>query len=185
MDDEAITDWAVAAQAGDRNAAAAFVRATSEQLRRVLTYLGDRHETDDLVQETYLRAFAALPRYAGQAPARLWLLSIARRVAADHVRRAQRRPRTTRLDNHIGAERPGNPSAADRVELSQAIAALDPDRREAFVLTQVLGLTYAEAAEVCGCAVGTIRSRVFRARADLLATLGLGENSGPADQTGR
>jgi hypothetical protein len=50
-------------------------------------------------------------------------------------------------------------------------AALDPDRREAFVLIQVFDLTYAETAQVCGCPVGTIRSRVARAREDLVASL--------------
>ena len=52
---------------------------------------------------------------------------------------------------------------------------IDPDRRVAFVLTQVVGLSYAEAAEVCDCPVGTIRSRVARARADLVARLGEAE----------
>ena len=54
------------------------------------------------------------------------------------------------------------------VELDEAIWRLSADRREAFVLTQVTGLSYAEAAEVCGVPIGTIRSRVARARADLL-----------------
>jgi RNA polymerase sigma-70 factor (ECF subfamily) len=57
------------------------------------------------------------------------------------------------------------------VELAQLVAGLDADRRDAFVLTQVVGLSYAEAAEVCGCPVGTIRSRVSRARQDLLAAI--------------
>ena len=64
---------------------------------------------------------------------------------------------------------PPRPPAADRVAEGAAVAdllaRLDPDRREAFVLTQLLGLPYAEAAEVAGCPVGTIRSRVARARA--------------------
>jgi RNA polymerase sigma-70 factor (ECF subfamily) len=51
---------------------------------------------------------------------------------------------------------------------------LDRDRREAFVLTQLLGMSYAEAADVCGCPVGTIRSRVARARGDLVAAFGGG-----------
>jgi RNA polymerase sigma-70 factor (ECF subfamily) len=59
------------------------------------------------------------------------------------------------------------PDPADAVLLIQLLAGLDPLRRAAFVLTQLLGLSYAEAAEVCGCPVGTIRSRVARARAEL------------------
>ncbi|MGW5671249.1 sigma factor-like helix-turn-helix DNA-binding protein, partial [Micromonospora sp. NPDC003776] len=57
----------------------------------------------------------------------------------------------------------------DTVTLRRLVAALAPERREAFVATQIVGLSYAEAAEVCGCPVGTIRSRVARAREDLIA----------------
>lgn len=173
MDDDEITQLAWAARAGDRDAATSFIHATSAQLRGVLRHLAGSEQAEDLAQETYLRAFAALPRYAGDAPARLWLLSIARRVAADQVRSTQRRPRASRVTPDDGmAALSASPGPAGRVELQRAVAALDADRREAFVLTRVLGLSYAEAAEVCECAVGTIRSRVFRARADLLQALG-------------
>ena len=57
------------------------------------------------------------------------------------------------------------------IELTQLIGSLDPDRRDAFVLTQILGLSYDEAAEICGCPVGTIRSRVARARTDAVNLL--------------
>lgn len=172
MDDEAITASALAARGGDRDAAAAFVHATSAALHRLLAYLGDPGRGEDLVQETYLRAFAALPRYAGRAPARLWLFAIARRVAADQVRVARRSPRLIDTDwQHTLNRRHTTDADTGVVELRQAIGALDPDRREAFVLTRVLGLSYAEAAETCGCPVGTIRSRVYRARGALLTAL--------------
>lgn len=178
MDDVEITRWALAAQQGDRDAAAVFIRATTTQLRRTLRYLGDPEHVDDLVQETYLRAFAALPGYARRAPARLWLLSIARRVAADHVRRARSRPRTSRDTDWQQAldARDAVPGPAGLVAVRLAIAALEPERREAFVLTRVVGLSYEEAAQACGCPVGTIRSRVFRARTDLMAALGQGDD---------
>jgi RNA polymerase sigma-70 factor (ECF subfamily) len=60
---------------------------------------------------------------------------------------------------------------AESVAVRHAVDALDPDRREAFVLTQVIGLSYEEAAAVCRCPIGTIRSRVARARADLVDAL--------------
>jgi RNA polymerase sigma-70 factor (ECF subfamily) len=66
-----------------------------------------------------------------------------------------------------GADRVGEGAA-----VADLLARLSSDRREAFVLTQLLGLPYAEAAEVAGCPVGTIRSRVARARADLVEALG-------------
>ena len=61
---------------------------------------------------------------------------------------------------------------ADAVTLDALLATLTRERREAFVLTQLVGLSYAEVADVCGCPVGTVRSRVARARADLVATYG-------------
>jgi RNA polymerase sigma-70 factor (ECF subfamily) len=98
----------------------------------------------------------------------MWLLAIARRVAADHVRTAQRSPRTTSAETWMDTEVAGPEGL---VALRAAIDALDPERREAFVLTRVVGLSYVEAAEVCDCPVGTIRSRVFRARAELVDAL--------------
>jgi RNA polymerase sigma-70 factor (ECF subfamily) len=69
------------------------------------------------------------------------------------------------------------PDFAPGISVEALLAGLDPERRQAFVLTQVIGLSYAEAADVCDCPVGTIRSRVARARADLVARLG--EAAGP------
>ena len=62
------------------------------------------------------------------------------------------------------------PSSSD-VEANELLRALDPDRRAAFVLTQLFRLSYAEAAQVCDCPAGTIRSRVARARSDLIALI--------------
>lgn len=179
MDDAEITRHALSAQSGDRAAAAEFVRATQPQLHRLLSYLAGATQAEDLAQETYLRAFAALPRFRAESPARMWLLAIARRTVADSFRTEARRPRTTRLDEWSGiGDRLGRAPAPDTsVAIRHAIDRLDPDRREAFVLTQILGLTYEEAAEVCGCPRGTIRSRVFRARSDLMRALDPPESS--------
>jgi RNA polymerase sigma-70 factor, ECF subfamily len=172
-----VTRAALAARHGDQVAAARFVRATQPDVCRLCAQLGEPGEADDLVQETYLRAFRALPTFAGRSTARTWLLAIARRACADAVRERRRRPRTDPL-----AEVPDVPTAGpdvgDGVALRRAVAGLDPARREAFVLTQLVGLTYAEAGEVCGCPVGTIRSRVARARDDLIG--GLREQRGSA-----
>lgn len=71
---------------------------------------------------------------------------------------------------------------AEGAAVADLLDRLDPDRREAFVLTQLLGLSYAEAAEVAGCPVGTIRSRVARARADLVdSPAGVKEDDGRGD----
>jgi RNA polymerase sigma-70 factor (ECF subfamily) len=103
------------------------------------------------------------------------VLAIARRVAADHVRTQQRRPRLSTIqDWEDTAERNQNqvvPLLDESVALRQLLVNLEPQRREAFVATQILGLSYQEAAEVCHCPVGTIRSRVSRAREDLIVAL--------------
>jgi RNA polymerase sigma-70 factor (ECF subfamily) len=170
-----LTRMALAAGSGDRVALTAFVRRTQPEVWRVCARLGDRAEADDLTQEVYLRALPSLPSFRGDASARTWLLQIARNVCADHVRRSsRRRMRLGRLLPHpddpvLVAPRTGE------VELDDLIRGLDTDRRDAFVLTQVAGLSYAEAAEVCGVPVGTIRSRVSRARAVLLEQLSADE----------
>jgi RNA polymerase sigma-70 factor, ECF subfamily len=171
--DDEITRWALAAKAGDRAAAESFVRATQRDVQRMLAHLSGPDEADDLTQETFLRAMRSLPGFAGRSSARTWLLSIARRVAVDQVRAAVCRPRTTALEA-VHLERAGNGHGGrfeDGVLLRHLVDGLPLERREAFVATQMLGLSYAEAAQVCDCPVGTIRSRVARAREDLTAAL--------------
>lgn len=164
------------AAAGDPLAAAALVRATQSDVWRLCAALGDREAADDLTQETYLRAFGSLHRFEHRSSVRTWLLAIARRVCADAVR-SRRRRRLTLVRDTADLEAlsagPGAPTdaVAEGATVADLLSRLDPDRREAFVLTQLLGLPYAEAAEVADCPVGTIRSRVARARADLLESL--------------
>jgi RNA polymerase sigma-70 factor (ECF subfamily) len=167
-----LTRMALAAASGDRAAVAAFVRRTQPEVWRFCARLGDRGVADDLTQEVYLRALPALARFRADASARTWLLQIARHVCADHIRRTtRRRALLARLAQRTDPT-DAVPSAVGEVDLDALVATLVPDRRAAFVLTQVLGLSYAEAAEVCEVPVGTIRSRVARARADLLDALG-------------
>lgn len=166
MDTEAVTRDALAARDGDQAAAAQFVRATQADVWRLAANLGGREVADDLTQETYLRAFRALPRFAGRSSARTWLLVIARRTCADHVRGAVRERRRPPAEVPAPA-----PDVSDGVALRALLAGLAEHRREAFVLTQLLGLSYAEAATVCGCPIGTVRSRVARAREDLVRAM--------------
>jgi RNA polymerase sigma-70 factor (ECF subfamily) len=175
VDEATITGWALAAKAGDRTAAAAFIRATQAQVHRFLAHLVQPREAEDLTQETYLRAMRALPRYAARSSARTWLYAIARRVAADHLRAAKARPRLADAGDWQAAADAttggGGNRFEDQVALRTLIDELTPDRRLAFVATQLLGLSYAEAAEVCDCPIGTVRSRVARAREDLVTAL--------------
>jgi RNA polymerase sigma-70 factor (ECF subfamily) len=161
-----------AAVAGDPVAQATFVRATQADVWRLAATLVGPDAADDLTQETYLRALRALPGYEGRAAVRTWLLAIARRACADHLRGTVRR---RRLNERLRASAdPTAPDHAGLLDAADLVRRLDPTRRAAFVLTQVLGMSYVEAAAVEGVPVGTIRSRVARARADLVAALGVG-----------
>jgi len=138
-----------------------FVRATQSDVWRLCAHLGDLDRADDLAQEVYARALRGLRRFRGDAPARAWLFTIVRRVVADDIAARQRRRREPVLASEPVADHQG------QVALEQLLDVLEPERRQAFVLTQLLGWSYADAAEACGCPVGTIRSRVARARETL------------------
>ncbi len=170
--DDAVTGLALRAAAGDPGAVDEFVRATHLDVWRFCSYLADRTRADDLTQETFLRAITALPRFAGRSTARTWLLSIARRVVVDQIRYETSRPPSALFDQDdkvVNLRTHGGGRHEERVEWTMLVDELTAERREAFLLTQILGMSYTEAAEVCGCPVGTIRSRVARARDDLLA----------------
>jgi RNA polymerase sigma-70 factor, ECF subfamily len=154
-----------AAREGDDQAVAELVRRTQPDVWRLCVALGSVGEEQDLVQETYLRALRSLPSYRGDAPVRAWLLSIARNVCADHVRR---RTRQRRLIDRARPH-PSDAVSPPHAPIDDLLDTLSVDRREAFVLTQLLGLSYEEAAVALDCPIGTVRSRVARARADLLA----------------
>jgi RNA polymerase sigma-70 factor (ECF subfamily) len=164
------TAYALRAREGDQASATLFVQETQAEVWRFVAALVDGQSADDLTQETFLRAFRALPSFAGRSSARTWILGIARRVCADHLRSVVRR---RRLQARVLAQ----PWSGDVPDPAGALAAADllrglpDDRRSAFVLTQIVGLSYAEAAEVEEVPMGTIRSRVARARAALIEAM--------------
>ncbi|CAL9366559.1 sigma-70 family RNA polymerase sigma factor [Nocardiopsis dassonvillei] len=161
---------ALAAREGSAAALDAFVRRTRSDVARYIARRVHPDRVEELSQETYLRALRGLPRFAGRAPARTWLLAIARNTVADRYRHDAARPdcvrhadwdllpaRAVRFDEHVA--------------LLCLLDGLAAERRQAFVLTQVEGLSYAEAARLADVPVGTIRSRVARARGDLVRGL--------------
>jgi RNA polymerase sigma-70 factor, ECF subfamily len=161
-----LTRLLLAAADGDRLALSSFIRRTQADVWRFCAHLVDPQVADDLTQEVYLRAMRSVGGFRGDSTARTWLLTVARRTAADEIRRRQRRRRLPRpVERH-------EPDHAGHHALRALVAALPDDRREAFVLTQVLGLSYTEAADVAGVPVGTIRSRVARAREQLIHKAG-------------
>jgi RNA polymerase sigma-70 factor (ECF subfamily) len=169
--DDPITVLALAARDGDPDALAGLVRRTQSEVWRFTAALVDPGSADDLTQETYLRAFRALPGFEGRSSVRTWLLGIARRVCADHLRAVVRR---RRLDARLAAQAytdVPHPDPARRLGVHDLLRRLSEERRTAFVLTQVVGLSYAEAAAVEEVPIGTIRSRVARARDDLASAV--------------
>jgi RNA polymerase sigma-70 factor (ECF subfamily) len=164
-----LTSLARAAGRGDRGALARLIQQTQGDVWRLCAHLVEPAAADDLAQDTYLRAIGSLPKFRGDAPVRVWLLAIARRACSAEI---AARSRNRRLAERIAAlpdlgRSEPSPQPDAQVIADDLMAALDPDRRAAFVLTQMLGCSYAEAAVICDCPVGTIRSRVARAREDL------------------
>jgi len=173
-----LTRLFLAARDGDRAALLRAVRASQADVWRLCSHLVGQELADDVTQDTFLRAWRALPAFRADSSARTWLLAIARRACADELRRVTRRRRVAArfaADRVAGAADHG---AAGRVEdgagahaVAALVDALPADQRDAFVLTQVVGCSYEEAAGVCGVPVGTIRSRVARARERLVTGL--------------
>jgi RNA polymerase sigma-70 factor (ECF subfamily) len=180
-----LTRLFLAARDGDRSALLQAIRASQADVWRLASHLVGRDDADDVSQDAFVRAWRALPAYRGDASARTWLLAIARRACADHVRSQVRRRRLAGLAGMRDRGTPSRALAADpagATTVQALVDALPDDRRSAFVLTQVLGCSYDEAAAVCGVPVGTIRSRVARAREQLAAALRASDSDGTADE---
>jgi RNA polymerase sigma-70 factor (ECF subfamily) len=169
--DEA-TLQAHAARLGDKHALEAWVRASYRDVWRLCAALVDEQAAEDLAQETFVRATRALGGFRGHSSARTWVLAIARHVCMDELRARSRR---RRRDTEIAGAAEGAltvPDTSADVAVHELLSLLDPDRRIAFVLTQLFRFSYEQAATICDCPVGTIRSRVARAREELVAALG-------------
>jgi RNA polymerase sigma-70 factor, ECF subfamily len=152
---------------GDAEAFAALCRTLQDDIWRYCYALtGDRELAFEAAQETFLRAVTAIRRFRGDAPVRVWLLVLARRSVAGLRRRDERQP----MPVHALVESVMHDQSGE-VEINLLINSLEEARRQAFVLTQMLGLSYEQAAKVAGVPIGTIRSRVFRARCELVCLL--------------
>ena len=162
-----LTVLALDAAQGSQESLADVIRRTQNDVWRLCAHLVDQQSANDLTQETYERAVRQLRRFRGDGPVRSWLLTIARRVCAAEVSARQRERLTSR---NLSTSREPIPSGNQtfQVEMALLLDALEPDRRAAFVLTQMMGFSYEETARICECPIGTVRSRVARARDDLI-----------------
>jgi RNA polymerase sigma-70 factor (ECF subfamily) len=153
------------ARRGDGAAFAALVRHYDEGLRALAFRLvGDRDRMDDAMQDAYLRAFRALPRFRGASAPSTWLYRITYNACIDELRRT---PATAPLDavEEHADPRPGIAELlSTRGRLTAALAQLAPADRTAVLLVDAQGFDYAAAAEVLGVPAGTVASRLNRAR---------------------
>jgi RNA polymerase sigma-70 factor (ECF subfamily) len=168
--DELTRLW-LAARDGQHGALAQAIRASEADVYRLVAHLVGPADADDAAQDAFVRAWRALPQFRADSSARTWLLAIARRACADAIRGNMRRRRVRTQYAHERHALTSHSDTASSHALDALIAGLDPDQRAAFVLTQIVGCSYAEAATICDVPVGTIRSRVARARERLVAQL--------------
>jgi RNA polymerase sigma-70 factor (ECF subfamily) len=161
------------ARRGDDHAFALIVRHYDAGMR-ALAYrlLGDRARMDDALQEAYVRAFRALPRFRGDAALGTWLYRIAYRTCLDELERTRRV--VVPLDSVRERPDPHRSVAenvADRSALATALAELAPEDRAAVLLVDAQGFDYRSAAAVLDIPEGTVASRLNRARTALRRTL--------------
>ena len=143
----------------------------------VMRYVRDPDQALDITQEAFLKAYRALPRFRGDSAFYTWLYRIAVNTAKNHLAAARRRPMDVELDLqdpeqydlHAKLKETDTPEGVTlskelRETVEKAIEALPEDLRTAIVLRELDGMSYEEIAQTMDCPVGTVRSRIFRAR---------------------
>jgi len=163
--------------AGSREAA--FHSLVDRYHRRVFAIcfqvLRSSSDAEDATQETFVKLARGAGSFRGEAQLSTWLYRVARNVCTDHVRHHARRPATPVADPGELTSAPAEPDTTagtdERLAVAAALDTLDPLSRQALVLVAIEGLTYAEAAVVTDLPVGTVKSRVSRARARLATAL--------------
>jgi len=165
-------------QKGDRRAFdLLFTRYRHKLHALVGRYIRDQHEVDDVVQEAFVKAYRALPRFRGESAFYTWLYRIAVNTAKNYLVSRGRRPPDVDVDIEDAeivdgtdalreSANPENSLARDQLEaaIHQALRELPDDLRSAVTLREFDGLSYEQIAEIMDCPVGTVRSRIFRAR---------------------
>jgi RNA polymerase sigma-70 factor (ECF subfamily) len=143
-------------------------------------YFGNNEEAEDAAQGAFLALYRGMAGFRGQAAFSTWLYRVTTNACHDLARRSARRPRTVPLDDEPSREASErqDETALDRLtatelqsDLRAALAQLDPEQRQAVVLRDVVGISYAEIAATQGVAIGTAKSRVHRGHARLAELL--------------
>jgi RNA polymerase sigma-70 factor (ECF subfamily) len=165
-------------QSGDKRAFDLLVGKYQHKIANLIgRYVRENADVQDLVQETFIKAYRALANFRGESAFYTWLYRIAINTAKNHIVAQSRRPPGSDIDA-VDAEQFNGDSALkenaspERIALKDEIAEvvvgvienLPTDLREALTLRELDGLSYEEIAEVMSCPIGTVRSRIFRAR---------------------
>ncbi len=169
------------AQQGDERAFEALVRKYQRKVARLLSrFFRDEAEIEDVAQEAFIKAYRALPSFRGDSAFYTWLFRIAVNTAKNHLQSAQRRLQESSISlsanedeeggNHedllADISTPENELISSQIAqiITNAIESLPSDLRMAITLREFEGLSYDEIAEIMDCPIGTVRSRIFRAR---------------------
>jgi RNA polymerase sigma-70 factor (ECF subfamily) len=196
MGDREVDQQLVArAQRGDKRAYELLVMKYQRKLGRLLSrWVRDPAEVEDVTQEAFIKAYRALPSFRGESAFYTWLYRIAINTAKNYlVALGRRAPTTTGFDNEEAegfedaeqlrdASTPESELEGKQIAavVNKAMDALPDDLRTAITLREIEGLSYDEIASVMNCPIGTVRSRIFRAReaiaTELRPLLGTEEN---------
>jgi RNA polymerase sigma-70 factor (ECF subfamily) len=164
--------------AGDKNAFNMLVLRYQHRVAALVgRFVHDAQEAEDVCQEAFIKAYRALPLFRGDSAFYTWLYRIAVNTAKNHLVSRNRRPPASDLDvdeaevSEIGTvlreiENPEGSLATEKLKqaINAAVEDLPEDLRTAFTLREFSGLSYEDITEVMDCPVGTVRSRIFRAR---------------------
>lgn len=165
------------AQAGDRRAFELLVRKYQYKIVQLVGRLVGDADAPDVAQETFIKAWRALNGFRGQSAFYTWLYRIGINTAKNHLVARGRRPSNQDIDVEDAEQFGHTEQMSDvdtpealllsdeiRQKVSETIAGLPPDLRQAITLRELEGLSYEEIAEAMNCPIGTVRSRIFRAR---------------------
>lgn len=161
-----------AACTGDIAGFEALVRRhTRAVYAHALRFFGDTQAAEDVTQEVFIKVYRSLDSFDERARFSTWLYRITRNTCLDEVRAGRRRPVPVDPLDHQQAGEDFAGAVALSATVEVAMRALQPEDRDALSAVSMFGLTYVEAGTVLGVPAGTVKSRVFRARRSLAATL--------------
>lgn len=173
-------------QKGDKGAFDVLVLKYEQKIvNLVMRYVRDQEQALDITQEAFIKAYRALPRFRGDSAFYTWLYRIAVNTAKNYLAAQRRRPADVELDLqdpeqyglHARLKETDTPEGVTlsqelRATLEKAIASLPDDLRTAIILRELDGMSYEEIAQTMDCPVGTVRSRIFRARDAIASKVG-------------